>query len=494
VHWKREDNEGSVWLFTACGLVRLAQAELHAWAHDPLHQVKLISVFGQADGAEETEFVGYYTPAVTKTADGRLFFAYEDGVGIIDPHRLPFNKLKPPVVIEQITGDGKNYEVSSSPVSIPALTRDLQIDYTALSFVDPRKVRFRYKLEGHDKEWQEPQSRRQAFYSDLRAGDYRFRVIACNNDGVWNEEGASLSFRVLPAWYQTIWFRVLCLGAFGLLLWMLYPLRLRQLEQQFHMRLEERVGERTRIARELHDTLLQSFHGLMLHLQTASSLLPARPEQAKQKLDSTIDQAAQAITEGRDAVQDLRSSTVETNNLAVAISVIGEELSAEGANQNAAAFQVEVEGTPRNLHPILRDEVYRIAGEALRNAFRHAHARHIEVELRYDATQFRLRIRDDGHGIGPEVLGGAAGAGHYGLPGMRERAKLIGGKLAVWSERGSGTEVELNIPATTAYATYPTGLRSWLSENLMKSFSGKGKDGKKPDSKVRDERETKARS
>jgi hypothetical protein len=282
VHWKKEDNEGSVWLLTSCGLVRLAKSELDAWAQNPMHEVKIINVFDNTDGVQELTINGYYTPYVTKTAEGRLLFTKTDGLAVLDPRRLPFNKLKPPVVIEQITGDGKNYEVSSSPVSIPALTRDLQIDYTALSFVDPRKVRFRYKLEGHDKEWQEPQTRRQAFYSDLRAGDYRFRVIACNNDGVWNEEGASLSFRVLPAWYQTIWFRVLCLGAFGLLLWMLYQLRLRQLEQQFHMRLEERVGERTRIARELHDTLLQSFHGLMLHLQTASSLLPARPEQAKQ--------------------------------------------------------------------------------------------------------------------------------------------------------------------------------------------------------------------
>jgi signal transduction histidine kinase len=223
-------------------------------------------------------------------------------------------------------------------------------------------------------------------------------------------------------------------------------------------------------------------------LQTASSLLPARPEQAKRKLDSTIDQAAQAITEGRDAVQDLRSSTVETNDLAVAIRVVGEELSTDGTRQNAAVFQVEVEGTPRNLHPILRDEVYRIAAEALRNAFRHAQARQIEVELRYDETQFRLRIRDDGKGIDPKVLGGDGHAGHYGLPGMRERAKLIGSKLTVWSELDSGTEIELCIPASIAYTASPR--QSWLSE----TFFRKGTDGTRADSKETDVKETKPNS
>jgi signal transduction histidine kinase len=204
----------------------------------------------------------------------------------------------------------------------------------------------------------------------------------------------------------------------------------------------------------------------MLRFQTVYALLPGRPDEARQTLGLAIDQAAQAITEGRDAVQDLRSSTVETNDLAVAIRAIGEELSADGTNQNGAVFQVEVEGTPRNLQPILRDEVYRIAGEALRNAFLHSQARKIEVEIRYDDRQLRLRVRDDGKGIDPKVVSGNGRAGHYGLHGMRERAKLVGGKLAVWSELDSGTEVELTIPASIAYATSPAGLLSWLSEKL----------------------------
>ena len=232
------------------------------------------------------------------------------------------------------------------------------------------------------------------------------------------------------------------------------------------LRLEERVSERTRIARDLHDTLLQSFHGLMLRFQAASNMFATRPAEAKQTLDSAIDEAAQAITEGRDAVEGLRSSTVVTNDLARAISTFGEELATSETNPNSAEFHVDVEGTPRNLHPILRDEVYRIAGEAMRNAFKHAQAQRIEVEIRYDERQFRLRVRDDGKGIEPKLLNEYGRPGHYGMRGMSERAKLMGGKLAVWSELDSGAEVELRIPASTAYAASPAPRRSWLAEKL----------------------------
>jgi signal transduction histidine kinase len=426
-----------------------------------------------------------------------LWFATDNGLVRIDPAHIAKNLIPPPVAIVSISSareraDGKKRAVSD--LTFAPGTRQVEIDYAALSLSVPERVQFQYRLDSVDPEWQIVGNRRQAFYTNLRPGNYRFRVIACNSDGVWNEQGATLDFRVEPAWYQTIWFRISCAGAFALLLWALYQLRLHRLAQQFNIRLEERVGERTRIARDLHDTLLQSFHGLLLSFQTVYDLLPTRPTEAKESLGSVIDEAAKAITEGRDAVQGLRSSTVETNDLAAAIRAIGEELSVDGTVQNTAAFQVEVEGAPRNLHPILRDEIYRIAGEALRNAFRHAQARQIEVELRYDETQFRLRIRDDGKGIAPKILIRDGRAGHYGLSGMRERAMLIGGKLTVWSEQDSGTEVELSVPATSAYATSPTGLRSWLSENLMKKFSGKKTDVTGADSKETDVKETNSNS
>jgi signal transduction histidine kinase len=233
------------------------------------------------------------------------------------------------------------------------------------------------------------------------------------------------------------------------LLWALYRLRLYQLAQRFNIRLEERVNERTRIARELHDTLLQSFHGLLFKFQTVSDLLPEG--KAKQQLDSTIDQAAEAITEGRDAVQDLRSSTAVTNDLAIAIGALGRELAANQADHIRAGFRIDVEGASRDLHPILRDEVYRIAGEALRNAFKHAQARQIEVEIRYEERKLSLCVRDNGKGIDPKVLGKEGPAGHFGLGGMRERAEIAGGRLDVWSEVGAGTEVEMSVPASIAY-------------------------------------------
>ena len=275
-------------------------------------------------------------------------------------------------------------------------------------------------------------------------------MIASNNSGVWNEAGDSLQFTIEPAYYQTNWFRVLCVAVFMLLVWAVYELRLRHLHHDFEMTLDARVDERTRIARDLHDTLLQSFHGLLLRLQTVSQILRERPMEAQEQLDSTIEQAAQAITEGRDAVQGLRVSTLERNDLARAIITLGEELATDSTEPHPT-LRVAVEGEPRDLHPILRDEIYKISAEALRNAFRHAQARRVEVEIRYDHEQFRLRMRDDGKGIDPAVLSGKGNEGHYGLYGMRERAALIGGELVVWSEVGTGTEVELRIPSNIAF-------------------------------------------
>jgi signal transduction histidine kinase len=244
------------------------------------------------------------------------------------------------------------------------------------------------------------------------------------------------------------------------LLWALYQVRLRQLAHEFDSRLHERVSERTRIARELHDTLLQSFHGLLFRFQAATNRLPE--SEVKRQFESAIDQAAQALTEGRDAVQNLRASTVVTNDLGEALGTLGRELAASQVNDHAtqAVVNVSVEGTPRDLHPILRDDIFRIAGEALRNAFRHARARHIEVEIRYDAAQLQLRVRDDGKGIEPQTLDDPR-EGHFGLPGMRERAGLIGARLEVWSKPGLGTEVELAIPGAAVYATPRGDSRSW---------------------------------
>ena len=453
VHWMMEDDDHSFWLYTPCGLIRINHSEVAAWVNDPNRTIQ-VTVFDSFDGVRSLASSGHYNPQVAKSTDGKLWFLPWDGVSVIDPHHLHFNKLPPPVHVEQIIANHKTYDATSR-MRLPPLVRDLEIDYTALSLVAPEKVRFRYKLENWDRDWQDAGNRRQAFYGNLSPGNYRFRVTACNNSGVWNEAGTFLDFSVAPAYYQTLWFRLSCVFAFLALLAAAYRLRVRQLAGQFNLRLEERVNERTRIARDLHDTLLQSFQGLMLKFRVLAFLLPDRPAEAGKILEEVIEQARAAITEGRDAVQGLRSSMVATNDLAQAISTLGEQLNAEQTGQPSRDFRVHVEGAPREIVPLLRDDVYRIAGEALRNAFRHAHARQIEVDIRYDQSQFRLRIRDDGKGIAPRVLAGNGQLGHYGLHGMHERAKLIGGKLEVWSELDSGTEVELTIPASRAYAGSP---------------------------------------
>jgi signal transduction histidine kinase len=286
-------------------------------------------------------------------------------------------------------------------------------------------------------------------------------VQGSNNSGVWNETGATLEFSIAPAYYQTRWFEGLIGASACVLLWAGYRVRVLQVTRDFQRRLDERVNERTRIARELHDTLLQSFHGLLLRFQTASYLLPERPTDAKERLDGAIEQAAKAITEGRDAVQGLRTSTIERNDLALAIRALGDELASDASTGPPHAFRVAVEGGSRDLHPIVRDDIYKIAGEALRNAFRHAQAGQIEVEIRYDDEQFRLRVRDDGRGIDQEVLARQGVEGHFGLRGMPERAALLGGTVTVWSEAGTGTEVELLLPGRTIYAA--SAPRSWWS-------------------------------
>jgi len=230
-----------------------------------------------------------------------------------------------------------------------------------------------------------------------------------------------------------------------------YQLRLRQAAQHCNIRMEERVNERTRIARDLHDTLLQRFQVLLLKFHAVTYILPDRPAEAQRTLNSAIEEARQAIAEGRDAVQGLRSSTMVTNDLARAIGTFGEGLAADQTGRNSPDFRVHVEGTPRELAPILRNEVYRIAVEALRNSFRHAGARRIEVDICYDKRQFRMNVRDNGKGIDPQVLNQGGRAAHHGLPGMHERAKLLGAKLAIWSQPDSGTEIELIVPAAIAY-------------------------------------------
>jgi signal transduction histidine kinase len=347
------------------------------------------------------------------------------------------------VHIEGLIADGKGYS-PASPITLPPLTRDIHIDYTALSFVLPQRMGFRYILEGRDMRWQDPGLRRQAFYSDLRPGSYRFRVIASNNDGVWNDTGATLDFKVAAAWYQMIWFRTLCFVAGVLLLYSIYRLRVHRLAATMKARFDERLAERTRIARDLHDTFLQTIQGSKLVADDALSASTdlSHMRQAMEKLSAWL---GRATDEGRAALNSLRTSTTEVNDLVGGFRRALEECRIH----RRIEVSLQASGQVQEMHPIVRDEVYRIGYEAIRNACVHSHATQLKVELSY-VQDLSLRICDNGTGIDSDILHRGK-RGHFGLQGMRERAARIMGKFSIESSAGSGTVVTLTVPGGIVY-------------------------------------------
>ena len=429
-----EDSHRVFWLYTECGLVEITDTELQRWWAQPdvTLQLKILDVF---DGVQpgRAPFEG-----AARSPDGRLWFANGYALQMIDPGHLSGNALPPPVHVEEVIADRKSYSPGKD-LRLPPLTRDLEIDYTALSFVVPQKVRFRYKLEGRDAAWQEPGTRRQAFYSDLRPGKYRFRVIACNNDGVWNEAGAMLDFSVAPAWYQTNWFRALCIILGGGIICATFRLRVLRISRAIAARFDERLAERTRMARELHDTFLQTIQGSKLvadrALKPSTDLIEMR--RAMEQVSAWLGQATQ---EGRAALNSLRTATTRTNDLAEALRRVTED----GGIPSSMGVTFSVVGDAREMHPIVRDEIYRIGYEAIRNACTHSGASRLQVELRY-ADDLALRVLDNGTGIDPAIADRGKD-GHFGLQGMRERAARIGGKLTLVSSSNSGTEISLVVP------------------------------------------------
>jgi signal transduction histidine kinase/ligand-binding sensor domain-containing protein len=430
------DGDDGVWLYTQCGLVHVPGAELRKWWDDG-HTVVRAATFDVFDGTRP--WGTSFQPHASRSPDGRLWFANENVVQMINPNHLRVNTIAPPVQVEQLVADHKSY--SPSPrVSLPALTRDLEIDYTALSFRVPQKVRFRYKLEGHDSSWQEPQTRRQALYNDLRPGQYRFRVIACNNDGMWNDIGATLDFSIAPAWFQTTWFFVLSVFGGLMLVGAFFKVRMWQMEELLSARFNERLAERTLMARELHDTFLQTLQGSKLVADDAleNSSDPVHLRRAMERLSVWLERA---IHEGRAALNSLRTSTTQTNDLAEAFRRAAEE----SRLQSRMDVSFSVNGHSKEMHPVVRDEIYRIGYEAIRNAYMHSNGTRLEVSLRY-GKGLAVCVSDNGVGIDPTVADKGK-SGHFGLHGMRERAARIGGRLLIVSSPDSGTEVTIVVPA-----------------------------------------------
>ena len=439
--------DGDLWLNGIAGISRIARRELERLVRDPTHRVES-ETFNYLDGVPGTAVQLRPQPSAVETSDGRIWFSMTEGIVSIDPSQLARNPLPPPVTIWSVDSGGTRFPNQGTELRLPIRTTDLQIEYSAGSLTVPERVRFRYQLQGLDRTWHDVGGRREALYTNLGPGDYRFRVIAANNDGVWNESGASIAFVIPPAFYQTRWFYALCALAGVAMLAALYRMRVRQVAARVRDRLEARLAERERIARDLHDTLLQGVQGLIWRFQAAADRIPA-DQPARHLLEQSLDRADKLLEESRDKVKDLRASAHDAVHLDEALA----QECAQLAQLHPAKFAVSVQGARRDLHPIVREEGFFIGREALTNAFQHAAATSIEAELSYGDAVLLIRVRDDGAGIDTAVLDAGERPGHFGLLGMRERARKLGATLDIWSRPGAGTEVELRVPAHVAYVS-----------------------------------------
>jgi signal transduction histidine kinase/ligand-binding sensor domain-containing protein len=444
-----EKAHGDLWLNTTEGVVLILAAEQRSVAAGRPVQFRL---YNHLDGAPGASGFIRPVPSAVESTDGRVWFSTSNGVITAAPRWPAPNPIVPHVDIKSLTADGTRIDAPSanSPLQLPSNPHVLQIAYTALSYSIPERVHFRYRLEGSDMGWQDVGMRREAYFTGLPPGNYRFQVIASNDSGIWNETGASVEFVIPPTFLQSGKFIVLCVVLGSAVLWLLFMLRMRQVKAQLQSRAEERLLERERIARELHDTFLQGVQGLMLRFQSATERIP-EGEPARNLMEEALDRADRVLAEGRDKVAELRAS----NNLKLteALTMTGNELSRD----YGVSFQARIEGATRRLNPLVQEEVYRMGAEALTNAFRHAHATHISATVVFGRRRFEMRVVDDGCGFDPAH----EKPGRWGLKGMRERAERIHGKIFVSSQPGAGTTVELHLPAKLAYRKAAGSRRSW---------------------------------
>ena len=432
-----EDDDGFLWLAGTLAILRVSSQELEKALLSPSYQMQGAS-FDANDGLRGLPRQREPFPTAIRSTDGRLWFSTSEGVDVIDARRLPRNIVPPPVTIETVKADDQTLQPASG-LSLRPRTRNLQFEYAALSFTAPEHVQFRYKLEGYDDDWRGPVSAREVAYTNLPPRNYRFRVIASNSDGVWNEAGASLNFTLTPAFSQTNLFRLLCVVSGVFIVCVIYQMRVLQISRAIGARFDERLAERTRMARDLHDTFLQTIQGSKLVADDAldPSADPIRMRRAMEQLSLWLGTATQ---EGQAALNFLRTATTQTNDLAEALRRATED----GLIPSPMAVTFSVVGDAKEMHPIVRDEIFRIGYEAIRNACTHSGASRLEIELRY-ARDLTLRVDDNGTGIDPAISDRGKGE-HFGLRGMRERTTRIGGKLTLMSSSNSGTEIKLVVP------------------------------------------------
>jgi ligand-binding sensor domain-containing protein/signal transduction histidine kinase len=434
-----EDSNGWLWISTSNHVLRVNR--------DKLLEGQIgeedIREFGLTDGLRSIEGVRRHRSVITD-ASGRIWISTGRGLSVVDPSQVSNKSVAALVHIEGVSADGRAVDMQSA-VHISSAHQRITFSYAGLSLTVPERVRFRYRLDGFDQDWSAVVSTREAAYTNLRPAAYRFRVIASNSEGLWNGPESVFEFDIEPVFWQTGLFRLTCVIAAGIAVLIFYRLRLRRFARQLNMRFEERLAERTRVAQDLHDTLLQGFLSASMQLDVAADHLPA-DSAAKPLISRVHELMRHVIEEGRTALKGLRSPGSESYNLAESFAAIQQEM---GIRQQVD-FQVTVEGTLRPLHPVIRDEVYRIGREALVNAFRHSQASSIHMILEYGSKRLRIHVRDDGCGIDASFLRSGR-EGHFGLSGMRERSEEIGASLKVMSRAGGGTDVELDVPGSIAF-------------------------------------------
>lgn len=436
-----QTRDGETWIMTRAGVVRIetfALAEAFRNPSAPLPH----RIFGRADGLRGAQTEMAFTDIVIG-GDGRVWATTNAGVFSIDRARLAMNRLKPPVVISAVTVDGVRHP-RPGDIVLPKGSRDLKVEFAALSLTAPERNRYLYKLEGYDRDWIDPGDRREAFYANLSPGSYVFRVKAANNDGVWNETGASVGVRLPPTFLQSYWFTALAVAGGALIVWLGYRLRLRQITDKIRLNMQARMVERERIARELHDTLIQGVQGLLLKLY--GQIAQVAPRRVRQDMEVALDQGEAVLIETRERVRTLR--TEATGDLTATLMATASRMT----DDDGPTLSVATAGDPREVRPEVVDEIEKIVAEALFNALRHANATAVVVGIDFGRQELAVRVRDDGGGIDSGVLERGGRAGHYGIGGMRERAAQVRGTLTIRRIPDGGSEVALLIPAAIAYA------------------------------------------
>jgi len=457
-------DDGSLWLNEDRGIIRVSAPEVSAILRDRSHptQYDLFDTFDGLPGATEA----VKCPTAIRGTDGRLWFTTINGAAWVDPGHLYRNKLPPPVVIKSIVADGRTLS-SSSKLELPARTKDLQIAYAGLSLSVPERVQFRYRLKGLDDTWQNAGTRRTAYYTKLPPGSYDFQVIASNDAGVWNKIGAQLPIRIIPAWYQTWWFYSLCAFLVAAALAALYRLRIAQVRAQAGRLLVARLSERERIARDLHDTLLQGFQGLLLRFHAVLKQL-RNPDTARPMLEAALDRAEEVLRESRSRLAEMQPENDHAEELSKILGDFGNAF----ADRAGPTFRSTPEGDPRTVKPAAKLAVVRIGRECIANAFLHAEATRIEARVIYGWSTLQLRVSDDGKGIPAEII--TAGVpGHWGLANIREEARKLGSTIVIESNVGAGTTVRLSVAARHVYADSRAG--SLWDRLLNRGTTGKAK-------------------